>query len=107
LLSFFWQKKGEVPAAAEALMPRELALPGTSRPASQGSPPSSREHRAHRPKEPHLDPEAREPQKMRSKAGERRGQGNEQGAAEVLINQDSLTLASDFISLNCTMLFKI
>lgn len=106
-LSFCWQKKGEVSAAAEVLTPRELALLGTSQPASQGSPPSSREQRAHRPKEPPLDPEAQEPWKMRSKTGERRGQGNEQGATEVLINQDSLTLASDFISLNCTMLFKI
>lgn len=93
-----------MPAAAEALMPRELALPGTFRP---GSPPSSREQRAHRPKEPPLDPEAQEPQKMRSKTGERRDRGNEQGAADVPINQDSLTLESDFISLNCTMLFKI
>lgn len=54
-----------------------------------------------------MDPEAQEPQKMRSKTGERRDRGNEQGAADVPINQDSLTLESDFISLNCTMLFKI
>ena len=35
------------------------------------------------------------------------GQGSEQEVAEVLIKQDGLMLVLGFISLSCTMLFKI
>ena len=69
-------------------------------------PSSSREQRVHITQEPHFDPKEQEHQKrMNEQAGG--GQGSEQEVAEVLIKQDGLMLVLGFISLSCTMLFKI
>lgn len=104
-LPFHWhRKKG-------CLWPPKLSHPGVGQsrhfqalPAAEPS--SSREQRVHITQEPHFDPKEQEHQKrMNEQAGG--GQGSEQEVAEVLIKQDGLMLVLGFISLSCTMLFKI